>query len=274
MLRSMTGFAQREKNIPGLGRVRIELKSINHKFLEVILHLPEGFLSWEERIKKIIEASIKRGRVVCVINVIGSLQPQIFLNQGLLKNYLVILKKIQKEFRIKEDIPLETLINLPGVLSLREMNFSNAVWNELNSLLKETLTYLIKAREKEGEVLARYLSSYAFKMQKVLENIKKRFKKKIAFKIKRIQDPQQRSLFLKETDITEEIARLDFHIKNFLSSLKQNRPIGKELDFMAQEMQREANTIAAKALDAQISAKVIEIKSQIEKIREQVQNIE
>jgi uncharacterized protein (TIGR00255 family) len=136
------------------------------------------------------------------------------------------------------------------------------------------LAELVKARKKEGGALQAYLAKEITSLFKGLETIEARFKKVIKEKSIKIISDEERSLFLKAVDITEEIERLLFHIKNFNQKLNKGVAVGKELDFIAQEMQREANTLAAKSADVHISARIVNIKSQIEKIREQLQNIE
>jgi uncharacterized protein (TIGR00255 family) len=275
MIKSMTGFAAKELKLGGLGKISVELRSTNHKFLETVLHLPEGFLSLEEGIKKIIEARIKRGRVNCVVNLVGERAGEIFLNKQLLKNYIVELTKAKEQFKIKDGITLDTLLHLPGVLSLAQSSVSGRVsWPRLKTLVSSAVSELVKTRQKEGSALYRYLKNRAQSLDEDLNNVKVRFKKVIVDRLAKIKTDEERAAFLKDTDITEEIERLSFHIRNFLKKIRQNAPIGKELDFIAQEMQREANTMAAKSCDGVLSSKVIQIKSQIEKIREQLQNVE
>lgn len=275
MLTSMTGFGNKEGLILPFGKVNVELRSTNHKFLDVVLHLPEGFLSLEDRIKKEIEARLKRGRVTCVINIIARGVPEVFINKRLLKNYILALKNIRQEFRIKDEIRMDTLIHLPGILSLSETRMpKERIWPGLKNLVNLTLDDLVKMRKKEGRAISVYLINRTQVLQNHLKSIKKIFKKTIQEKLARLKTEEEATTFLKETDITEEIERLTFHIRNFKNKISKNGPIGKELDFITQEMQREANTIGAKASAATISLRVVEIKSQIEKIREQLQNIE
>jgi len=275
MIKSMTGFAAKELKLGGLVKISVELRSTNHKFLDTVLHLPEGFLSLEEGIKKIIEARIKRGRVNCVVNLVGERAGEIFINKQLLKNYITELAKAKKQFKIKDGITMDTLIHLPGVLSLAQSSVSARLsWPRLKMLVSSAVSELVKTRQKEGSALYRYLKNRAQSLDKDLNNVKVRFKKVIVDKLGKIKTDEERTAFLKNTDITEEVERLSFHIRNFLKKIRQNGPIGKELDFIAQEMQREANTMAAKSCDGVVSSKVVQIKSQIEKIREQLQNVE
>jgi uncharacterized protein (TIGR00255 family) len=166
-------------------------------------------------------------------------------------------------------------MHLPGVVSLAETKFSKErLWPHLKILISQTLESLVRARQKEGQALYVYLKNRAQAIDRSLGIVNKRFKKVIREKLKGLKTDEERTAFLKESDITEEVERLKFHTKNFKNKLVRSNPVGKELDFIAQEMQREANTIGAKACNVYISARVVQIKSQIEKIREQVQNIE
>ncbi len=275
MLKSMTGFGGREAEIAPFGKMCVELRSTNHKFLEIVSHLPEGFLSLEEKIKKEIEAKLKRGRITCSVNITGGKASGVLINKPLLKNYILILKNIKEQFQIKDEVSINTLIHLPGILYLGENKVPKVeAWPRFKALLNQALDDLVKTRQKEGGALYVYLKNRAEALKDNLDIIRKRFKKAVKDKLKAINTDEERSSFLKGADITEEIERLLFHIRNFKNKLSKQGPIGKELDFIAQEMQREANTLSAKSFDMVISARIIQIKSQIEKVREQVQNIE
>jgi uncharacterized protein (TIGR00255 family) len=229
----------------------------------------------EDRIKKEIESRLKRGRVTCVINLSGGQAPGVFVNKQLLHNYIGIIKNIKEECAVKDDVRLDTLIHLPGILTLAESRVpKERVWPRLKILIDRALDELARARQKEGQALLRYLQNRSRDIEAGLENIKAKYSKTIQLKLKSLVTNEERTAFLKETDIAEEVQRLEFHIKHFRGKLGSKGPVGKELDFIAQEMQREANTIGAKSCSAQISSRVVQIKSQIEKIREQVQNIE
>ncbi|MDP2941335.1 MAG: YicC/YloC family endoribonuclease [Candidatus Omnitrophota bacterium] len=275
MLNSMTGFGSRQAEIPAFGKINIELRSTNHKFLDLALHLPEGFLSLEEKIKKRIEARVKRGRITCVINITSPQTSAVFVNEHLLKDYINALNKIKEKFNINGQLQLDTIVRLPNVLSVAESRVSQErIWPRLNLLVKQALDSLVRARQKEGRALEGYLKQGGLVLGRKLDSISSRAKKVINKKCCELSLAEERSSFLKETDITEELQRLAFHVRNFKSKLSRRGPLGKELDFIAQEMQRETNTIGAKSFDAMISGLCVELKSQIEKIREQVQNVE
>lgn len=275
MIKSMTGFGRSEAEAAPFGKISAELRSSNHKFLDIVLHLPEGFLSLEDKIKKEIETGVKRGRVSCVIAISGIHANKVVVNKDLLRNYLAALADIEDKFRVRNDVSLDTLIQLPGVLGLEEAAAPGGkIWPYLRPLLSAALKNLTTARRKEGAALYRHLKNRAAILAESLEAVKTRFKKVVRDKLCLLTADDERSSFLKDTDITEEIERLAFHIKTFKSKIARDGSIGKELDFISQEMQREANTMGAKSCDKFISQRVVQIKSQIEKIREQLQNVE
>ncbi|MCM8796317.1 MAG: YicC family protein [Candidatus Omnitrophica bacterium] len=275
MVFSMTGFGSRQKSIEPFGKISVEIKSSNHRFLEIVFHLPDNLLYLEDRIKKELEAKIKRGRLVCVISVSGQGRHNITINKNLLKEYLEVFRDIKNTFGIKDEISINTLVNMPGVLSLEESRATGMdIWPALKTLICGALEDLLAMRQKEGRALQRYLHKRALFLKNGLERVRTRFKKALRAKLAAINTDEERAAFLKDTDVSEELERLAFHIRNFTGKLAAKEPVGKELDFIAQEMQREANTLAAKSFDASVSGKVVQMKSQIEKIREQVQNIE
>ncbi|MHB8154881.1 MAG: YicC/YloC family endoribonuclease [Candidatus Omnitrophota bacterium] len=275
IINSMTGFGCQETEIDSVGRISVELRCTNHKFLETVFHLSEGLLSLEDKLKKEIEGKIKRGRIYCAINIKGQLAQGIFVNRKLLKNYLHELNSVKKEFKINDGLGLDSLIRLPGILSLKEDKPVGAhIWEKLRPVFLQALMSLLVARQKEGKALAGLLNKRSVRLKKDLVFIKRRFVVAVKNKLKKIQAEDERLAFLKGADVAEETDRLHFHINNFQHKIAQGGAVGKELDFITQEMQREANTLSAKSFDLIISGRAVEMKSQIEKIREQVQNIE
>lgn len=275
MLKSMTGFGKSEANIPAFGKVGFEVRSVNHRFLDIVCHFPEGFAYLEGRIKKEIEKKIKRGRITCLVNIIAKNEEKILINKRLLKEYYFSLNKLKRQLKIKEPLRMDTLIDLPGVLTVEESgNHRNRIWRKLRPLINAAITDLAQTRAKEGRALYLDLEQRSEELKNALDVIGKRFKKVIKEKIDQIPAPEEKASFIKSSDITEEIIRLRFHINNFRKKLKKTGPVGKELDFIAQELSREVNTVGAKSIDAIISSNVVEMKSKIEKIREQLQNVE
>ncbi len=272
---SMTGFGSYEVEINSVGRISVELRCTNHKFLETVFNLPDGWISLEDKLKKEIEGRISRGRIYCAINIREQVAQGIFVNRKLLKNYLHQLNSMKKEFKINDNLSLDSLIRLPGILSLKENKPTGGhIWEQLKPIFLQALTGLLSARHKEGSSLACLLKSRSQQLKKDLVFIKQRFTVAIKNRLDKIAVQEERLAFLKGADIAEEIDRLHFHVKNFQQKIIKGGVVGKELDFITQEMQREANTLAAKSFDLVISGRAVQMKSQIEKIREQVQNIE
>ncbi|RJO65423.1 MAG: YicC family protein [Candidatus Omnitrophota bacterium] len=274
-MQSMTGFGSREAEIKELGRVYVEIKSINHKSSEIISKLPEG-MSWlEEKIKKVIEARLRRGRILCLMTLTGGKSKSVFTNTQLLKDYMSGLRRIRRYTHCKDEVTLGTLISLPGVVSLADNKaLLRKKWPVLKKLVTEALASLIASRKREGGVLAAYLLARLRHLNALVDSIGRCFKKAVAAKLENFLSDEEKENFLKVSDISEELQRVAFHIRNFMRTLKGAGPKGKELDFIAQEMQREINTTGAKSFDVLITSRVIEAKSEIEKIREQLQNIE
>ena len=274
MIQSMTGFGRSEKKIDLFGQVSVEIRSINHKFLETVIHVPEGFLSLEDKIKKEIESRVQRGRITCVVTMYDGTSRDVIINEQLLKKYLFSIKTISGKYHVAGDVNINNLINLPGVLSLTEKKQPvMRVWPQLRTLVTKAVSDLIVMRQKEGQAIVKFLQERNEQLASDIAMVKDRFVKVVKQKAARFPTDAERTAFLKESDINEEIERLEYHIHNFKSKLSGSGPVGKELDFISQEMQREANTMGAKSCDALISGRVVQVKSIIEKTREQLQNI-
>jgi len=274
-MKSMTGFGSKEGNIPSLGKVSIDIRTTNHKFLETVVRLPESLLGFEERIKKEIESRLSRGRVICTLTIVDNHTNKLVFNQKILDSYIQVLNFIKRRFSLKDEISLDTIVSLPGVFSLMEHHPERTkIWPRLRGLLIEAIEDLMRRRTEEGRVLQRHIEKRANGLRRDLKILKQRFQNAVRQRLEDFSSDDERSNFLKTSDINEEIERLAFHIRNLIRRLMSSQPVGKEIDFIAQEMQREVNTIGAKSCATGISAKVVEMKSKIEKIREQAQNIE
>lgn len=275
MIKSMTGFGSAEKECAGFGKVTVELRSANHKFFEPVFHLPEGCLALEEKLKRQLEAVISRGRVVCVVSMAGAQSAHLRVNQALLKEYLSAARTMKARFHLQDALRLDTLLHLPGVVALVPERFAGeGLWAGVKPTMLQARAKLEQARQKEGRALYAQLYALCMALHQDLVRIRLRFKQAVRTRLSQLSTDEERSSFLRDSDITEEIERLAFHFKNFKQKIGRRGPVGKELDFIAQEMQREANTLAAKSCDAAISSRIVQTKSKIEKIREQVQNIE
>ncbi len=275
MIASMTGFAQQVVAVEPYGTLTVELRSTNHKFFEPVLHLPEGFLILEESIKGVIASRIKRGRITCVVSINGKRPTEISFNKEIVKRYLSDFAVIKKETGIRGEVGIDTIVHLPGVLTVEEKHLTaKAAYPALKEAVNRAVADLARSRDREGRALGAALQRHARMIERQVRTFKARFDKAIARKLAFIKNDEERTAFLKTSDVTEELQRLSYHVRTFCAKLKGSSPVGKELDFIAQEMQREANTSGAKSFDAHLSATVVRIKSLIEKIREQVQNVE
>jgi uncharacterized protein (TIGR00255 family) len=293
MIRSMTGFGRGEARL-SRGKITVEIKTVNHKFFDETLKLPENMASFEDRIKELLQKGIKRGKVN--LNLAYDGEPakgeSIVINTRLARNYRDELSRLEKELKIKDHVSVKEIIMLPGVLKYEAAgsDFYKAVWPKIKEALDKAIAKLIDSREKEGRSTYLDLKARAKKIGGLLAAIKARahlhiheYRKAFADRIKDLSSgleidkgrlEMEVAIFAKNSDISEEITRLENHLTNFNNTIAGNGEVGKKLDFIAQELQREANTIGSKASDFKIAKAVIEIKGEIEKIREQAKNLE
>ncbi|WP_434656119.1 YicC/YloC family endoribonuclease [Thermoanaerobacterium thermosaccharolyticum] len=291
MIKSMTGYGRGEISENGF-HICVEIKTLNHRFLDVSLRLPKPLSGLEDKLRLRIADSIKRGRVE--INV--SLETYeksldvLELNSDLLNQYVTILKTIKDKFALSDDIKVSDILSLSGIIEIKNADIDvDNVWATLDKALSIGIKNLIDMRVSEGIKLKDDIMNRLDILSNIIDKIEmrgpiviKEYKKKLEARIKELTgDDFDQNRFLTEvaimadrTSIVEEITRLRSHISQFRNSLDSDMPIGKKLDFLTQEMNREANTIGSKSMDLDIVNGVIELKDQIEKIREQVQNIE
>ncbi|KJJ84564.1 hypothetical protein OMAG_001569 [Candidatus Omnitrophus magneticus] len=297
-IRSMTGFGRASvKSI--FGTVCVEIKTLNNKSLSINCLPFEGFFLLEERLNSIIDKHVSRGKVFIRITrentskggkkFLGAL---VSINTAIAKQYLVDIASLKKSLGIKSEITIQDILRLPHVIE--EKNTSSheeEMWPYIEKATIKALKELIKFREVEGARLAQDFLERLIKIEKIVATIKEYEKKSIEYyrtrlidKIRAVTGKQEVDMnrleeevgvFARNYDIAEEIIRLEHHIKVYDLALCENSSdAGKKLDFIAQEMHREVNTIGSKSSDYRISNGVIELKSEIERIREQVKNIE
>ncbi len=275
MIKSMTGFGNSQIIDNLLGKLSLEIRSLNHRFLEMAFNLPSGFSYLEDNLREEISKKIKRGRILVSLAIEKRSYEKIAINRGAIKNYHSLLNKIKKQLALKEGLKLDILLGLPGVVSLREIPLSQIrVKSKIKELLKAALKRLDTNRKMAGRVLGDDLKRRNKRLKQRLDAIRKRFRVIIGQRAARIENIEERASFIKTADITEELTLLKFYLDSFKAKLNKSYPVGKELDFLAQEMQREINTLTAKSFDVRIIKDAIEMRSQIEKIREQLQNVE
>ncbi|MCX8657135.1 YicC family protein [Gilliamella sp. B2894] len=288
MISSMTAYARKEMN-QSWGTASWELRSVNQRYLETYIRMPEQFRSLEPIIRERLRSRLTRGKIEC--NLRFELDPasqhqELSLNQDLAKQVLNAVHWIQTEYKSGDVNPIDVL-RWPGVLSAKEQNL-DAISQEIVALLDTAIDELIAVREREGEVLRdliiQRLESITVEVEKIrqwmpqiLEWQKERLHNKLAeanLELDKSRLEQEIVLMAQRIDVAEELDRLMTHVKETYAILKKNEAIGRRLDFMMQEFNRESNTIASKSINADVTASAIELKVLIEQIREQVQNIE
>jgi uncharacterized protein (TIGR00255 family) len=291
MIKSMTGFGQGRTEGDDF-RIRVDIRSVNNRALDVHTRLPQELSSLEVTLKKQVQAAVKRGRVDVNISV-EQLKPATFeINRPLVSGYLTALAELKREFGLEGDPSLELIAKLPGALqvsqdsdSLDEKLVAGAI-----AALSQALVSLTEMRVVEGQGLAAELSSRLDNIERqmpVIENEAARLPAVYREKLmKRLQEvaagaqvdetriAQEAVMLADRSDISEEVARLKSHISQMRDLVHSTEEAGKRLDFILQEMNREANTILSKSNDLAISDAAIVIKTEVEKLREQGQNVE
>jgi uncharacterized protein (TIGR00255 family) len=292
MIRSMTGFGRGEAQ-GELGRLTVEMKSVNHRFAEVVFRMPRPFLPLEEQARRMILGALSRGRVEVFVTFDASQAGKgVKVDKELALAYYSALKELGEEIGSNQAISLDQLARLPDVLRVEEGSLpAEALWPILESALQEALAGLIGMREREGAGLRADLAARLKTMANLRQQIAERaplvvaeYKARLAKRLEEllpknaVVDParlaQEVALFADRADISEEMQRLGAHIQAFTEALDADEPVGRRLDFLVQEMGREVNTTGAKGNDAVIANLVVAAKTELEKIREQVQNIE
>lgn len=273
MIVSMTGFGQGQAEKKG-ERFIITIKSLNHRYCETQFHLPPAFEHMEGEFRSCILKTIKRGRLTVSVTHINEAAEDILLNERLIDKYYKVLEGMRRRLRLDEKITVSSLVGLPGVLNYRkeELRFRDKE-KLLKSALREALGRLVEMKRREGAALKKDLEKCVGTIASKMAMIKKRVKDVIEAN-RKVMPPDALEAFLRSTDVGEEITRIDFHLNSFGKHIKMPGTKGKILDFIAQELQREINTLGAKVQEKHVAYQVVMIKDQIEKIREQVQNVE
>ena len=295
MIRSMTGFGLGELNTE-IGRFTVEVKSVNNRACNVIVKLPETLLSLESQVSSYIRSRISRGQVnvSVVLSKNGGIAGKKFiLDRELAREYCEQLEGVRKYLSLTDSISLSTIVILPGVINVEEPEENvDEIWPVVQRALAMAVDQLIEMRETEGTAILEDLSCRLGIMSELTERISARapevveeYRQRLQRRIGELLQEQitidesriamEVAIMAERCDITEEIVRLRSHIHQIMDSLKDSEePVGRHLDFILQEINREVNTIASKANDAQISAGCIRFKGETEKMREQVHNIE
>lgn len=292
MIKSMTGFGRAEASDENR-KITIEIKAVNHRYLDVNMKMPKKLSIFESSIRNVLKEYVERGKVDIFITYedFTDLNYSVKYNREVAKAYVDFIDEIAKEFSLDNDLKATTLSRYPEVLSLEEQEIDESeLWAYVEKALREALTMFVAARVKEGENLKNDIIS---KLDNMLSNVSyiedrapqiiKEYHERLTSKVSEyladssIDEARiltEVTLFTDKICIDEEIVRLKSHIEATKDALNAGGSLGRKLDFIAQEMNREANTILSKANDLKTSNQAIDLKTDIEKIREQIQNIE
>lgn len=292
MLRSMTGFGRSKYENEGREYL-VEIKSVNNRYSDISIKLPRNISFLEEKVKTVISNAISRGKIDVFINFTNYSEKgkKIKINTELAKQYIEELKKLQTETEIIDNIGIMEICKMPEVLNLKiEEDDENVLWQELQECLNNAITGFLLMRENEGnkikEDLEKRIELIREKIEKISEVSTGLVEEYVVKLEKRVNEllkttvvdetrlAQEIVIYSDKCSVEEELTRLRSHINQFLNLLNETNPIGKKLDFLIQEMNRETNTIGSKANSLEITNLVVDIKTEIENIREQVQNIE
>ncbi|UOE92895.1 YicC/YloC family endoribonuclease [Alkalihalobacillus sp. LMS39] len=293
MVKSMTGYGQASVSSES-GKVTVEIRSFNHRFSEITIRIPRQFLQIEDRIKKRVQEQLKRGKIELYIGIDGEelVTKSVKVDWSLVKEYSNVADEMMNETGVAKEKLLEAILFQDNVVEVIEKeNESSKLQATIVEAVENALLQLVKMRQEEGSVLCddvkkriEKISTIVHELTKYAPSVVSKYEKKLYKKIKDVVDGQldideariitEVALFADKSNIEEELTRLTSHCQQFLLILQEEEPIGRKLDFLVQELNRESNTIGSKANDIHISQQVVELKSEIEKIKEQVQNIE
>jgi len=294
MIRSMTGYGRAESVFAGKKLV-VEIKSLNHKNLESSMRLPAFLGSLEINIRKKVGERISRGRVE--VNVRIDSDPgahggdRLEANIPLISSYYALLTSLKETFNLAGEITLDTLARLKGGIYASETEIDpEEIWSTIEAALDDSIDSLVQMKEDEGRLLCEDFTARLDTVTTCIETLKarvpevvKNYQERLSARIRELADGmecdesrliQEVAIMAEKSDITEEVVRLASHMKQFGEMLGSDEAIGRKMDFLLQEMHREINTIGSKSNDLAISGTVIEIKTELAKLREQVQNIE
>lgn len=293
MIKSMTAFGSSEAKI-GDRMATVEIRSLNHRYRDIVVRLPRYLIDLENRIKELIASRVFRGLIEVTVTVRANSGSNVDLqlNLPLAESYYLLVKKLKEALDIEKPISLDTILACEGVLTAEDIAIdTDAFWDGLSLAVREAFDAMEVMQRAEGDALCEDLLKRLNKIEGKLNKIKEkasfvssryydRLKERIVQLTENMVevDPNrlaQEAAFLAErSDVTEELVRLSSHLRQFHAIIDSEEPSGRPLNFLLQEMNREANTVSSKIGNAELTHVVIEIKSELEKIREQVQNVE
>ena len=293
MIRSMTGIGHGEVSNDKNQKVTVEMKSVNHRYCDISLKLPKKLAMFEANIRNIMKEYASRGKIDIYVSYedLSETAVSLHYNQAMAAEYMQVFKKMQEDFGIETKITAEALAKYPEVVTLEEVQQDEEVWWELlEATLRQAAEKFVETRTIEGANLKKDLLGKLDQMAADVAFIERRspqiiaeYRAKLEEKVKEFLEDSaieenriaaEVTLYADKIAVDEEIVRLQSHISSMTDVLESDESIGRKLDFMAQEMNREANTILSKSSDVDLADHAIELKTNVEKVREQIQNIE
>ena len=292
MIRSMTGFGRGHAVLNGRD-ITVELRAVNHRYYEFSCRLPRSFSFAEEKLKSLLNGKISRGKleVSVLVQNVTAVSEKITVNKEVIGTYVSALREIKDEFSLTDDLSLSSVMRLPDAFTVVKAEMDEEqLWEDLKTVAEEALGNFITMRETEGARMKADISSRLDVIEKnvafveerspiIVENYRKKLYDRMCEVLEGKAADENRimleaGIFSEKTAVDEETVRLRSHIAQFREMLESAEPIGRKLDFLVQEMNRETNTIGSKVQDIEVTKIVVDQKSEIEKIREQIQNIE
>ena len=291
-MKSMTGYGRSIAVSDGV-ELTVEIKSVNNRYLETSVKLPRAYMFLEDKIKKTVQEYTSRGKldVFLTFRRLEGSDKKVSVDTALANEYLSALNAASESLSLRNDLSVSTLFRIPDVFTVvEEKEDEDALWNFVSETLREALGRYNEMRETEGEKLKRDILSRLTFIETTADEIEKAngetvvsYRDRLYEKIKAVLSDrtiddarvlEEVAIFSDKVCVNEEVIRLHSHASQFRSIMESSEPVGKKLDFLTQELNREANTTGSKCQDARITEKVIALKSEIEKIREQIQNVE
>ncbi len=292
MIKSMTGYGRAIELVDGMN-ITVEIKSVNHRYFEFSSKLPRSYGFLDEKLKSFFMGKLTRGKMECYVQIETVEEPDtiISVNHPLVKGYLDAYNELAETYGLENDIKISSIARVSDIFSIRKQAADeDKIWAAVADVAQKALDGFVSMREREG---ARLKEDVLTRLQTIIDNVEfveerspetvKEYNEKLLTRLRELLNDahidEQRilteaAIFADKIAVAEETVRLRSHISQMRSFLDANEAVGKKMDFLVQEMNREANTIGSKAQDVEIARRVVSIKAEIEKIREQIQNIE
>ncbi len=292
MIKSMTGFGRAVAETDGYV-ITVEIKSVNHRYFEFSSRIPRQYGFLDDKLKSYINSRVSRGKVECYVSIdaLNTEAAQVVVNNTLASAYVSALKELSKNYDLKEDFGASTVARFQDVLVVKKADEDEEkIWSYVKSVTDTALDKFIAMRTVEGEKMKNDISSRADYILSCVEYIEKRSPETVKEYndklVERVHDLigdvsldesrviQEVAIYADKVAVAEETVRLRSHLDQLKAFINADEPVGRKMDFLVQEINRETNTIGSKANDVDIARKVVDIKAEVEKIREQIQNIE